>query len=197
MYKVRTQVAQTVIARITYEAAQTKADQPTTTQIIFPSNTVALSFITATATLPIITPSASPEIPTFTPSITAKIIYPTWTSTFYPDSASLSWQTPADGTYYHLGEDFDLVYQIMNSGGRNWNQHYYLKFVNGIPGKTQDGQAVTLVYFSRNVTPGETISLVIDMVAPQEPGTYSSNWALVNDNGIAFFWPNLVFIVAE
>jgi hypothetical protein len=196
--RLRTEVAQTVMARITYEAAQTLAAEPTATfETLTPTSEELQGTRTLTPTLPIITYTPTPITPTATPTETVKVVYPTWTPTYYPDRVELASQIPADGTYFAPGEDFDLVFQIKNTGDRTWSTSFYLKFLSGVPGQNQSGQNVTLVYLPRSVAPGDTVGVIIDMVAPLTPGSYTSNWAFVNDDGTTVFSPNLVFFVSD
>lgn len=198
MNSLRTEVAQTVVAQVTYDAALTKAAEPSQTPMVA---TVMIEEVqeepTATETLPIVTYTATEVVPSLTPSRTVQVTYPTWTPTYYIDQAELSSQTPTDGEYIRAGSDFDLVFTIKNNGARAWNTNFYLKFVSGTSGQTQNGTPVTLVYIPSNVAVGSTVSLVIDMVAPSTPGTYSSNWALYNDDGTVILSPNLVFNVTN
>jgi len=40
---------------------------------------------------------------------------------------------------------------------------------------------------SEPVKKNESTSFRVDFVAPSQPGRYESNWALINDDGTAFF----------
>ena len=196
--RLRTEVAQTVMARVTFEAAQTLAAEPTTTvEIITPTAEESLQTQTLTPTLPIITYTPTPITPTTTPTETIEVIYPTWTPTYYPDRAGLVSQSPADGSYFSPGEDFDLVFQIKNNGDGTWNTGFSLKFLSGVSGQNQSGQKITLVSLPGSVAPGKTVGMVIDMVAPLTPGSYASNWAFVNDDGTTILSLNLVFFVSN
>ncbi len=198
MNLLRTEVAQTIVAQVTYEAALTKAAEPSQTPIV---ETAMIGEVqeepTATETLPVVTYTATEVIPSLTPTRTVQVNYPTWTPTYYIDQAELSSQTPNDGAYIRAGSDFDIVFTIKNTGTRAWNTKFYLKFVSGVSGQTQNGTPVTLMYIPSGVAVGSTVTLVIDMVAPSSPGTYSSNWALYNDDGTVILSPNLVFNVTN
>lgn len=194
--QLRTEVALTVVARVTYEAALTKAAEPTATAHIISPTIEEFATTTLTPTLPILTYTPTPVTPTATPTETERVIYPTFTPTYYPDRAELVSQSPADGKNISPGLGFDLVFEIKNTGDRTWNTNFYLKYVSGVTGETHAGEAVTLRYLPHSVNPGETVNITIDMIAPLTAGTYSSNWALINDDGTAILSPNFVFFVS-
>lgn len=73
-------------------------------------------------------------------------------------------------------EDFDAVWTVKNTSGKTWEmQSVDYKFVSGTEmqkyGKTFD--------FKQTVKSGETVSIVVDMLAPDKAGTYSTTWAIV------------------
>jgi hypothetical protein len=146
---------------------------------------------------PTSTTTSLPPTLTNTPTQVKHVVYPTFTPTFYPDRGELVAQSPVDGTYFGPGQDFDLVFTIKNIGVRPWNGNFYLKYTSGLTGKTHSGQIVTMSMLPGMVAYGDTVVIVIDMIAPLQAGTYSSSWALINDDGTAFFWPNLVFSVSQ
>ena len=194
----RTEVAQTVVAQVTYDAALTKAAEPSPTPMVA---TVMIEEVkeesTPTETLPVVTYTATEVVPSLTPTRTVQVTYPTWTPTYYIDQAELTSQSPIDGAFFRTGSDFDLSFTIKNAGGRAWNTKFYLKFVSGVSGQSQAGTPVTLVYLPSDVPVGSSVTLVIDMIAPSTPGTYSSNWALYNDDGTVILSPNLVINVTN
>ena len=197
---IRTEVAQTVVAGVTYEAALILAVEPTITvpppdTPIPPTSTDSPSEPQAEEPTP--TEITIPPTVTKTSTQVVQVVYPTLTPTFYPDRGELVSQSPTDGTYFGPGQDFDLVFTIRNIGVRPWNTNFYLKYTSGVMGQTHSGNNVTMVFIPGAVAYGDTVSLVIDMVAPLQAGTYASSWALINDDGTAFFWPNLVFHVSE
>lgn len=194
----RTEVAKTIVAEMTIEAALAMVAEPTAT--VAPPNTQIPPTIPSTQTevAPLEPTSTSTSIPptlTNTPTQINQVVYPTFTPTFYTDRAELASISPINGTYFGPGAGFDLVFTIKNIGMRPWNGNFYLKYVSGLTGNTHSGQNVTLVMISGAVAYGDTATFVIDMIAPPQAGNYSSTWALINDDGTAFFWPSLVFSV--
>ena len=192
----KTEVAQTVVAKITYDAALTAVAQPSATNV--PPTEAPAATETA---VPAEEKAAEPTntalpIPTFTKtSAPVTVSYPTYTPTYYTDRAELSSQSPVDGSVLTAGQDFDLTFTIKNVGMRSWNGNFYLKYVSGVTGQSQGGSTITMVYVPGAVAINDTVTLTIDMVAPSQAGSYSTNWVLINDDGTGFFYPNFVFSV--
>jgi hypothetical protein len=89
------------------------------------------------------------------------------------------------------GEDFDMVWTIKNVGTKKWNADYYLKYESG----TLFDKKSTIAMVSRNVNIGETGDFLIDGIAPSTPGSYTTYWSLINDNGAAFYSVYLNIVV--
>ena len=92
---------------------------------------------------------------------------------------------------------FDLMYGIKNTGDLTWNSNYHLKYKSGVVGQTHSGQNITLIYLPASTAPGETVNLVIDMVAPKTAGYYSSTWSLINEEGKTILSMTLTFYVSS
>ncbi len=75
--------------------------------------------------------------------------------------------------------DFDAVWTIKNTSTKTWdaNSVDYM-FVSG--SKLQKYEA--RYDLNQTVKPGETVKVVVDMIAPSTAGFYTVNWALVNSN---------------
>jgi hypothetical protein len=76
-----------------------------------------------------------------------------------------------------VNSDFDATWTIKNTSTKNWDLSSvdYL-FVSGTKmHKYADRYDLTQI-----VKPGESIKIVVDMLAPASAGTYTSNWALVD-----------------
>lgn len=82
--------------------------------------------------------------------------------------------TPANGTSLGSRTDFDVRWKIKNIGKSEW-----------------DGNSVDYIYLSGDkfhkvasydlgatVKVGETREIIVDMLAPKTPGTYTTNWTL-------------------
>jgi len=129
-----------------------------------------------------LTPTAATFQPTVTPEfkITATVSEPTLTltptSTAVPrDWARLVEFKPRDESYFAPSDSFTRSWTIKNVGSTTWTRDYDLVFISGM--RMTDKKAVAL---PEKVSPGETIKLSVNMVAPKKPGTYTGYWGLRN-----------------
>lgn len=180
---VRTEAAQTVVAKITFAAAL----NPSATSTAMPANT-STPTVQATA-------SSATVLPTLAPTATRRVssggaVYPTITKTPYTDQAQLVSQNPADYVVLSPNQDFDARWTIKNVGQRTWNTQFYYAYVSG-----EKGSAGTFYYIPHAVPVGGEVELIVDMVAPSQPGTYTTNWRLINDDAVGFFSFYLTFVV--
>jgi hypothetical protein len=187
----RTQVAQTVIANPTIQAALNQPNTPTTppteTQapaVVAPTQTTApiVAVATATSTMP------APTV-TFTAVPTqGKVFQPTVPQS---DQALLMYAQPAAYTHFKGNTPFDAVWTFKNVGLRTWTKEYFLTFAGGEE-MVNKGEVAMV---SGNVKPGTTTQIVLDMVAPSSPGTYTAKFAFYNDNRFVFGTFYIVIIV--
>jgi len=188
----RTQVAQTVIANPTIQSAlnpppDTPTTPPTATQapaVVEPTQTsapiVAVPTTTATEPVPTVTFTAVPT--------KSKVIQPTVPQS---DQALLMYAKPAAYTHFSPNESFDAVWTFKNVGMRTWTNEYFLTFAGGEEMVTKGEVAMV----SGKVKPGSTTQIVLDMVAPSSPGTYTAKFAFYNDNRFVFGTFYIVIIV--
>ncbi len=174
----RTEVASTVVAQLTEEAP--KVQKPSDTPVS--TNTPK---ITASPTVTF-APTNTVQIPT----ATLKVVYPTYTSIPYTDSAIIISKSPADGVSFGPNTDFDIKWTVQNTGRRAWNQDFYYRYASGVQGKTG-----SMYYVGGNLSVGDQKDLIVDMVAPGQPGTYNTYWQLINDDGVVILTLSLVFYV--
>lgn len=101
-----------------------------------------------------------------------------------------------DGTVFGPGNEFTASWRLRNNGTCPWTAEYGLTFVSG----DQLGVA-ELVPLPHPVAPGQTVDASVDMVAPEQPGSYRSNWQVADANGEPFgingvledaFWVQIV-----
>jgi hypothetical protein len=128
-------------------------------------------------------------LPTFTPTLTFTIT-PTLTPTRTLDQAIWIKQSPNDGTVLDPGQDFDMVWTIQNIGTNPWPTSYSYAYARGAKIHKQNNYKL-----ERTVGVDETIDIMVDMVAPSEPGGYSTVWRLLNDKGESFYTITFVFSV--
>ena len=85
--------------------------------------------------------------------------------------------TIPDGTSILAGTSFVKVWRLRNDGNCTWGPDYYninsLAFVGGDP-----LGAASIVPLPREVRPGDTVDVAVDMIAPALAGSYISQWKL-------------------
>jgi hypothetical protein len=89
--------------------------------------------------------------------------------------------TIPDDTVMNPGEAFLKVWTLKNSGTCTWTQEYRLAFYGG---ERMNGPAELSIL--KSTSPGASIDLAIDLIAPTTPGTYQGFWRLRNAQGTYF-----------
>lgn len=147
---------QTVAALPTLTPTATFTSTPRATDTPEPTatSTVVFIFYSPTAIVP----------PTSTANATSNKAY----------SCQVLSVTPANGTSFSGRTDFDAAWKVRNNGQRNWNKDIvdYL-YLNG-----DKIHKVETYDLPKTVRRGETIDLIVDMVAPKNNGTYTTNWTM-------------------
>lgn len=178
---VRTEVASTVEAQITYEAALTQASAPSETPVP-PTNTVIPPTNTEMPTLSFTPTLVQIFTPTSVPSTISSGSFPTFTPTFYPDQAQLIAKNIPNGKTFPTNAEFDIVWTVKNTGTRAWTTDYYIKYSVGVAGSD-----ATIYHISGPVAIGGKVDLRVDMLAPSTPGNYTTTWSLINNDGTTFY----------
>lgn len=161
-----TYIAQTANAANSQTAVALPTLTPTVTSTPTPRNTASPEPSATNTVIYIFPTSTRAIVPTVTGSNGA-------TSSNKYDCQVLS-VTPANGTFFNARTDFDARWKVINIGQSEW-----------------DGNTVDYVYLSgdqfhkvagydlgKTVNKGETRELIVDMVAPKKPGTYTTTWTL-------------------
>jgi hypothetical protein len=157
-------------------------------------------------------PSATPTPPqtTASPSATAATPAPSATATL---ALALTSPTPGcdlaaagvpiditipDDTKMAPGQAFTKTWRLVNVGNCTWTKDYAVKLFSGEAMGARDTVALT-----GNVSPGQTVEISVEMVAPARPGTYQGNWKLGNaanalfgigPGGTAPFWVRIIVV---
>lgn len=109
--------------------------------------------------------------------------------------------TVPDDTRFYPGENFFKTWRLVNAGSCEWTRDYAVVWFSG----TNMG-INTIQPLNVNVGPGSTIDLTVEMVAPEEPGVYQTNWKLrshqgelfgIGPNGDAPFWARIIVVPME
>jgi ABC-type amino acid transport substrate-binding protein len=89
-------------------------------------------------------------------------------------SCEVANSSPTNGI--KINGDFDASWTIKNTSGGDWAADSVdYRFVSGAKMHNKDSYDL-----GQTVKDGESVKIIIDMVAPGTPGTYSSNWAIVS-----------------
>jgi len=126
------------------------------------------------------------ETPTFTPvpptSTATRTLAPLWTATVVVATqsdyqCSITSQSPKSGESLTKGNDFDLAVTLKNTGTQNWStDNIDFRYLSG----TKFQKKVNAIDLPSNVDTGDSIDLVVDMVAGSDTGTHDASWGLVN-----------------
>lgn len=96
-------------------------------------------------------------------------------------AAFVSDVTVPDGTRFSPGAVFTKTWRLRNSGTCAWNTNYNFVFYSG-----SQMDAPTSLRMPTTVYPGQTVDIALNMIAPQEAGTYRGHWILQSASGAVF-----------
>jgi hypothetical protein len=106
--------------------------------------------------------------------------------------------TYEDGSELEQEEEFEKTWRLRNSGTCPWNTTYSLVFDHGDQMDGPSTQALEGV-----VSPGSTVDISVDLVAPDESGEYKGYWKLQTTGGVTFglgedgdiaFWVEIIVV---
>ncbi len=86
-----------------------------------------------------------------------------------------------DWTQVEVGETFQKVWRLKNTGTCTWTADYSLIF--------QGGELLGLIernYLSQEVLPGSEVDVSVELIAPEVQGEFQSHWMLQNASGKTF-----------
>jgi hypothetical protein len=92
--------------------------------------------------------------------------------------------TIPDGTDIDPGATFKKIWRLKNGGSCTWTSGYQLVFVSG----DNMGAPASVQLTSGSIVPGQELDFALDLVAPNNPGTYRSYFKLRNPGGVLFGW---------
>jgi len=162
---VHTQAAQTVVMQLTLDAGAAAA--ATLTQVaVSPPTATPLPTVTPLPPMP--TPTATKPKPTPTP-------LPCDWAQFVTDV------TVKDGTTFPPNTEFIKTWRLKNIGSCTWTTGYTVVFYNGT--SMSDRVAWNL---PKQVPPGDTVDVSIELTAPDTEGRYRGDYLLRNVSGTLF-----------
>lgn len=84
-------------------------------------------------------------------------------------------QKPKDWTKMQRRHIFDATWTVRNTGSKNWGKNSIdFKYISGTKMHTY-GDAYDL---AKDVGPGQSITLIVDMISPKQKGYYTAVWGL-------------------
>jgi hypothetical protein len=86
-----------------------------------------------------------------------------------------------DGTTFAPGAVFSKTWRLKNIGSCVWTKDYRLTYYSG---ELMNAQVTVPMPYS--VSPGKTVDVTVNMVAPSVPGKYRGYWILANAGGKLF-----------
>ena len=122
------------------------------------------------------------DTPTPTSVIPDPVYTPTSTSVPCNRASFVQDMTIPDGTQIIINESFTKTWKLKNTGSCTWTSTYALVFDSG----SQMGGPSSKVLTNSDIAPGATIDISVDLVAPNDPGTYRGNWMLKEPGGTLF-----------
>jgi hypothetical protein len=109
--------------------------------------------------------------------------------------------TIPDDTKVQPGQAFTKTWRLVNAGTCAWTKEYAVVWFSGDDLGARREESLRSV-----VSPGESVDLSIDMLAPSRGGVFQSNWKLRNPQGDLFgigpgggapFWVRIEVVVLE
>ncbi|MCC6299957.1 MAG: hypothetical protein IT314_11715 [Anaerolineales bacterium] len=165
------QVATSVALTVSAAQAQTEAAQPVATNTTLPTQTEAVP------------PSPTSLIPSATPFI---LVPPTATIVIggggggggivvKPDyDCTPITNKPRDLTVFKKGNEFDIVWTIVNTGTKTIPAKHDIKYFSGT--KLMKDPTDTFREFGVDLKPGDSVKIIIDAIAPAEKGKHVMTW---------------------
>ncbi len=161
-----TQAYETIQARLTEAGTLTPPASPT----------VKASDTPASTSTPTAGPPTSTKMPVSTTSPT--------TATRLCDQAEAGSPidvTIPDDTNMSPGQSFTKVWRLRNAGTCSWSKNYSIAVFSGEP-----MSAPNSVPMPKQIDPGQTVDISVDLIAPTSAGSYQGNWKLRNAAGTWF-----------
>lgn len=166
---VRTEAAATVFAQVTRDLALTPSPTPLPSPTLAPSPTLEP------------TEALGPTL-----EITTAVIAPTSGE----NRAEWVSQSIADDTVFAPGETFTMTWQLRNVGTSSWTAGYRLRFYSG-----ETFGAPAEILLGQIVLPGDTVEITIQMRAPNNAGTYRTDWVMSTESLANFNEPVFLRII--
>lgn len=149
------------------------------------TSTLVVGFLMAPlVSMSLAAPSVQNELATPSPTsmITAAVTLaitatPTITNTplsgdCVSESVFVDDRTIRDGEIVQPGSTFTKIWRVKNTGTCHWDSTYQVQYIRG------EQLGVSLISEIPPARPGQEVDIAVKMVAPEDPGNYTSVWGL-------------------
>ncbi len=126
-------------------------------------------------------PATLTPLPPFTPTATPLDSPPTISPANCDRASLVADVTARDGTVFTPNAAFIKTWRIKNVGSCTWTTDYSLLFYSG---ERMNGP--TLANLPSAIAPGQTVDLILNLVAPSTAGEYRGYWIFRNPSGALF-----------
>jgi len=171
-----TQVAETVMVSMT-QTAEAVPPTPTSEPTATPEPT------------PTLKPTKNPDDDQSQSAQPAQPQAPTQQQTYMGDKARWLSNSPMDGATINRGQTSPLTVCLSNVGSTEWDDEYYIQYASGqVP---HPGTSRWYIDAGKKVKPGEKWCFTLEIFAPNEPGSYQTNWIMRSPERIfmeEFYW---------
>jgi hypothetical protein len=190
---VGTQVAGTLIAGLT-QNAPTETPVPPTATPVPATNTPQFTATPSLTNTPLATNTPVPPTKAPTATFIPWTATPSRTATLSTYNCSITSVSPAATATQKVGSDFDGNWVVKNTGSLAWvHTDVDIKYLSGT--KFQPASE-SLMDMKTDVASGASFTVIVDMVAPADPGTYYASWGLVQ-GGLVICNMNLTVVVVK
>jgi len=100
-------------------------------------------------------------------------------------------ETISDYTVFQPGDTFEKTWTVRNEGTCTWTEDYTFRFTQGT--RMNGASSMRL---PREVEPGDTLTVALELTAPDDPDTYTGRWEFFDEEGDNFGWYSVVINVS-
>lgn len=172
--EIANQVATSVALTVSAAQTQTQAAQPIATNTTLPTQTESSPF------------TPTPLIPSATPFV---IVPPTATVVVSGGGGGVAVvpdydctpvnNRPRDLTVFKKGNEFDIKWTIVNTGKKTIPAKHDIKYFSGTVLMKDPNDTVR--EFGVDLKPGDSVTIIIDAIAPAEKGKHVMTWRVEGD----------------
>jgi hypothetical protein len=190
---IQTQAVQTAVVEMTLNAPSATPIVATETQAPAPEATATEAAPTAvppTNTPVPVLPTATNTVPVIT--VIPRTSTPASTPTAGPLGCTITESSPPSGADLTPGVDFDGRWVVKNTGTDTWRaSEVDVRYVSG----TKFQVRVDAFDLPADVAPNGTFTIIVDMLAPKDPGRYTANWAVIRGGTTICSLPLVIDVV--